>query len=53
MHILAPFLWKDTNGKIRNSVKPTNAKMSKKERKEIQNSQGNLTQNGKSLSISE
>ena len=36
----AHFVWRDANGKVRSSVKPHNVKMSKKERKEVQNSQG-------------
>lgn len=35
----AQFIWSDIHGKSRSSVKPPNIKMSKKERKEVQNSQ--------------
>ena len=37
----AQFIWRDLNGKTRSSVKPPNIKMTKKEKKEVQNSQGN------------
>ena len=38
----AQFIWRDVNGKVRSSIKPANVKLSKKERKEVQNSQGNF-----------
>lgn len=40
----AQFVWKDSGGKIRSSVKPPNVKMTKKEKKEAQNSQGKIWQ---------
>ena len=42
IHHTAQFVWSDIHGKSRSSVKPPNIKMSKKERKEVQNSQGKL-----------
>jgi len=39
----AQFIWSDIHGKSRSSVKPPNIKMSKKERKEVQNSQANVS----------
>jgi len=39
----AHFIWRDANAKVRSSVKPHNVKMSKKERKEVQNSQANIS----------
>ena len=42
IHHTAQFIWSDIHGKSRSSVKPPNIKMSKKERKEVQNSQGKL-----------
>ena len=39
----AHFLWKDARGQIRSSIKPANKNMSKKEKKDVQNSQGKHT----------
>merc|ERR1712018_880430 len=39
----AQFIWSDIHGKSRSSVKPANAKMTKKEKKEVQNSQANVS----------
>lgn len=39
----AHFLWKDARGQIRSSIKPANNNMSKKEKKDVQNSQANVS----------
>merc|ERR1712008_295668 len=39
----AHFLWKDARGQIRSSIKPANKNMSKKEKKDVQNSQANVS----------
>ena len=37
---VAQFIWTDPDGTVRSSLKPTNAKMSKKMKKEAQANQG-------------
>ena len=37
---VATFIWTDPDGTVRSSLKPTNAKMSKKMKKEAQANQG-------------